>query len=288
MKIKFTYTLAALLLCSIAFLGNKNGRASQAGKGNTGAPGDETSPSGLKRTCGYCHASTQIFSDMEITILDSMGNAISEYIPESQYTARVRVNATGNGIAGYGFQMIALRDSGYVDLDGFTDMNPNNYKIATTNSNGRTYAEHDNISSVDSFLVKWTAPPAGTGNITFYASGNAVNGNGQSSGDGPCNDSLKLTEAVLSSNLSLQVPTFELSAYPNPVQDQVNFVISVLKTEVYKVDVFNQSGQQVYNGNTQLVNQYNQLRVDASNWTPGVYYARLSGAGQSKVIKLVK
>ncbi len=65
----------------------------------------------------------------------------------------------------------------------------NNYKIATI-PNGRTYAEHDNVSTPNIFNVVWTAPAAGTGNVT-YAAGNAVDKNGLNSGDGSSVTTLK-------------------------------------------------------------------------------------------------
>ena len=288
MKLNFTLTIPLLLFAGLLFLGNENGRASQAGKGNTGAPGDETSPSGFKRTCGFCHASATIFSDVALNVLDDMGNPVTQYIPGNEYTAQLVVNGTGNGIDGYAFQMIALRDSGYIDIDGFTDVNPNNYKLATI-GNGRTYAEHAGISQTDTFNVSWTAPDVGTGDITFYFSGNAVNGNGQSTGDGPSNDSLKMTEGPLVSSPYVNSLQLGVKPFGNPIQDVIQLGLTAEQSGSYVLNVFNLDGELMYsNPDLDLAASQQIIAVNAADWASGIYFVQLSGAGQRSTVKVVK
>ena len=166
MRLLFSTLIFSLIV--LLSMGNKNGRASSANRGNTGAPGDETSL-GQPKTCMNCHNQGPITASLAISVLDADNQPVTQYRPGQPYTAQVKITASGSGLMGYGFQMIALRDAGNTDLDGFTDSNPNNYKIASI-SNGRTYAEHDNISSSNTFNVNWTAPAAGTGSVTFYSS----------------------------------------------------------------------------------------------------------------------
>jgi hypothetical protein len=180
MKIRLVYLLFLTTLGALVLPASKNGRASQDKTGNTGAPGDDANPNGTPRICTYCHFGAAA-PQVSIRVLDAGGDTVTAYIPGQQYTARVAINTNITTLTGFGFQMIALRDNGNVDLDGFSDPGNNtvnNYKIATI-PNGRTYAEHDNVSVNNSqFNVVWTAPAAGTGPVTFYAAGNAVNRNG--------------------------------------------------------------------------------------------------------------
>ncbi|MDX1912459.1 MAG: choice-of-anchor V domain-containing protein [Saprospiraceae bacterium] len=269
----------------LVMLGNKNGRASQAQRGNTGAPGDETQ-GGQLITCQNCHNQGPIVASTAISVIDSNGNAVSQYIPGYKYTARVTITASGPMLMGYGFQMIALRDNGNTDLDGFTDTNPNNYKIATI-PGGRTYAEHDNISSSNTFNVIWTAPVSGTGSVTFYAAGNGVNGNGTSSGDGAGKASLQLSEVTSAApELAEKQPALRIS--PNPVSTDALMTLENAPAGEYRLRAFNAAGEVVWE-NVQILSADTKTQVlPAQNWAPGVYFVQMESAGKATSVKVLK
>lgn len=292
MKLRLTYTLFLALLAAVVFMGNKNGRASTPpGAGNTGAPGDEALPNGTAIVCNSCHTPgnpNPISSTTAISVLDSAGNAVTQYLPGKLYTARVTINtATGNPLR-WGFQMIALKDAGNTDLDGFSDMNPNNYKIATVNSTGRSYAEHDNSSTTNVFNVRWTAPVAGTGNVTFYAAGNAVNNNGQNTGDGASFSNLKLTEGSTSSTQNPDAARIGLRVWPNPVETSANLTVVLPLAGDYRLSVHDLSGRMVWENTQALASGENRLDVPAAAWKPGIYFVSLSGGGISANVKVAK
>lgn len=292
MKLRLAYTIFFGLLLLITSLGNKNGRASTPpGAGNTGAPGDESLPNGTPIVCGSCHTSggiNPISSSVTISVLDTEGDTVTQYIPGQQYTARVTVNTLTGNPSRWGFQMIALKDTGNIDLDGFSDTNPNNYKIATVNSTGRTYAEHDNASTSNIFNVKWTAPAAGTGNVTFYAAGNAVNNNGQNTGDGASFSNLKLTEGSVSSTQNPDAGRIGLRLWPNPVATEANISVVLPHAGDYRVAVHDPSGRLVWENTQTLPAGENRLTIAATQWDTGVYFATLSGNGISANVKVVK
>jgi hypothetical protein len=292
MKIRLAYTIFFGLLLLIVSLGNKNGRASTfPGHGNTGAPGDEALPNGTPIVCNNCHTPSTpnpITSTTSIVVLDSNNDTITKYVPGAQYTARVTVQtATGNPTR-WGFQMIALRDADTTDLDGFSDMNPNNYKIATVSSTGRTYAEHDNVSMTNTFNVKWTAPAIGTGNVTFYAAGNAVNNNGLISGDGPSFSNLKLAEDSASSTQNIDAKDIALQIWPNPAASEINLSAVLPRAGDYRAAIFDLSGRVVWESNRSLPAGENLLQVPMTGFDGGVYFVTLSGAGVSANVKVVK
>ena len=277
----FFGTLSALML-----LGNKNGRASQSQKGNTGAPGDETQ-GGQPKTCISCHGQGPIMASLAISVLDSANNPVTRYMPGKAYTARVTITASGNDLNGYGFQMIGLRDSSNTDLDGFTDMNPNNYKLATITSNGRTYAEHDNISTSNIFNVKWTAPATGTGSVTLYAAGNGVNANGTTSGDGSGFSSLKLTEFSSGTTaIAGHLPT--ISVFPNPVQSELILKLENLESGSYQIMAFDAMGQKVWNTLQNLPEGSTTVSLPVVEWLPGIYFVRLERSGKALSVKVLK
>ncbi|MBK7938897.1 MAG: T9SS type A sorting domain-containing protein [Lewinellaceae bacterium] len=290
MKLRLVYPFALTILCAVVLLGNKNGRASEAKAGNTGAPGDEALPNGNPITCISCHTASPIASTMTVSVLDSAGNAVTQYIPGYQYTAKVTITATAGSPQGYGFQMIALKDNGNTDLDGFSDpgnQTVNNYKIATI-PNGRTYAEHDNVSTPNVFNVKWKAPAAGTGNITFYAAGNAVNKNGQNSGDGATVTSLKLTESLGTSTQNPDAERIVMRLWPNPVASVAWLSFVLPAPGEYRLTAHDLSGRLVWQTTRYLSAGEQALEIPAADWSPGVYFTGISGAGISANGKLVK
>lgn len=284
LRLLFTTLIFGLIL--ILGMGNKNGRASSQNRGNTGAPGDETSL-GQPKTCQNCHNQGPILASLDITVLNANNQPITQYQPGQQYTASVKITATGTGLQGYGFQMIALRDAGNTDLDGFTDTNPNNYKIATI-TNGRTYAEHDNISTANTFNVKWTAPVAGTGNITFYASGNGVNGNGTTSGDGGAKFSLHLQEFGTVAANEPQSPDYSMRLSPNPVIGDTRLNTGTLPTGQYRARSFNASAKMVWESPVTVTGPSEDIQIPAAEWQAGLYYIQLEGAHGHAIVKVVK
>lgn len=281
---QFSFLLISLLLLLMS-LGNKNGRASAANRGNTGAPGDELS-GGQPRTCINCHNQGPITASLSISVLDAAGNAVTQYMPGAAYTARVKITAAGTDLSGYGFQMIALRDNGNTDLDGFSDMNPNNYKLVSI-SNGRTYAEHDNVSAVNTFDVKWTAPAAGAGSVTFYAAGNGVNGNGNTGGDGAALNSLRLTEfGTVDAPEATSFPGVRV--FPNPVAQTLRISLGSSLTGECRVSVFDLAGRQVMATTAAGEMLASGLEISAETWKPGTYVVRLENAGRQSHVKVVK
>ena len=290
MKLRLVYTLFLSLLALAVLPANKNGRATEAKVGNTGAPGDEALPNGIPLTCISCHTASPITASMGVHIIDADGDTITQYVPGTDYTARVEVTAVTGDPKGYGFQMIALKDDGEVDLDGFTDPGNNtvnNYKLATI-PNGRTYAEHDNVSNSNIFDVKWTAPPAGTGDITFYAAGNAVNKNGLNSGDGASFTSLQMAEDLGASAQNPAAEQIGLQIWPNPAHERLNLSFNAPRSGDYRIIVRNLSGRVVWESVQTLATGVQQPEIQAIEWASGVYFMSVSGAGIEANIKFLK
>lgn len=289
MKLRLVSALFLAALCAVVLSGNKNGRASTPpGFGNTGAPGDETLPNGTPVLCNSCHLASSITSATSVHILNAAGDTVTQYQPGVQYTARVTVQTLTGNPQRFGFQMIALADSDTSDLDGFSDVGPNNYKVVTVNSTGRTYAEHANVSVSNIFNVTWTAPPAGKGDVTFYAAGNAVNNNGSNNGDGPSITSLQLTEAGGVSTQNPGATQVGLKVWPNPAVSVVNLHFNLPDAGKYRLSAYDLSGRLVWESSQLLQGGDNVLQVPAGNWAPGVYFVALEGNGISASAKVMK
>lgn len=295
MKIHFSYTLFLGLLCFVVLQGNRSGRATVAGEGVTGAPGD-ASQSGNIKTCAVsgCHSSTSFAPvTIGITLLDSASlNPVQQYTPGKQHIVRVRVLPGTGSPLGYGFQMIDLKDAGNVAINGFSDPlgMSNNYKLKAL-PNGRTYAEHQTMSVSNTFDVVWKAPVIGSGSVTFYASGNAVNNNSGNSGDSGGNSKLQVPEGSASSvGEAWEREKIALVVSPNPVTEAA-VVQWTLPEGVsgLRMQVLDVQGRQVWEQEAPAGAGDHTQVVPAPTWPPGLYWVVLQNGthlGAAKLIRL--
>lgn len=290
MNIRNFFMLFFGVFLTLALLGNKNGRAASQGKGNTGAPGDETNANGTPKTCVNCHNVGPITATMGVTLLETDGDTVTSYVPNTDYILRVKVNGTGTTIQGYGFQMIPLKNSNNTDVKGMSDFGgatANNYKIATI-QNGRTYAEHSNTSPKDTFNVRWKSPVAGTGAITVYASANAVNGNSGTGGDGAAFTTLVLNESSASSSNEQNLLRDGMRVFPNPVRNNANIQLDLLAAGQYQIQLFNWNGVIVWSNSIDLGSGQQQINIPMSQQSAGIYFARITNGQQSASVKVLK
>ena len=173
---KTIYIFTALVLSTILLSSHAGGYAAAEGQGLTGAPGDTKLTNGSDVTCQSCHNSGAFNPSTTLELLNETGTtAVTKYEPTKIYTIRVTINAASGAPVGYGFQMIDIRKSNDANVKSFVAAQAAGIQL-TTLTNGRVYAEHNARSSSKTFNVKWKAPASGTGIVTFYAVGNAVNG----------------------------------------------------------------------------------------------------------------
>lgn len=161
--------------------------------------------------CTACHIGSAVNSgggSVQISGLPavySSGQSIPVTVTTSQEDAVV-----------YGFQLTALDQTGQ-SVGSFTlpAQSPAKMQIVNNIVNGdqREYLEHtvDGILGEtfgsNSWTFTWTAPSDTTGEIVFYAAGNAANGNGSPSGDFIYTRSVSIQAAPSSVSISGRVLT---------------------------------------------------------------------------------
>jgi hypothetical protein len=180
-------SLFGALLTAALFLGNAGGAALVQKTDRTGSP---LSPG----PCQACHSQGIFNPSLDVSLL-AAGQPVTSYIPGEVYTFRVIVNANPNASL-FGFQAVALLPNGDVQAGTFQGA-PSGMGIRTVND--RKYPEHSFPSLKDTFSLQWVAPAANSGEVRFYASGVAANGNSDSSGDGSATKTLFITESGPSS-----------------------------------------------------------------------------------------
>lgn len=270
----------ALVSLNLLLNSNSAGRAAGANQGNTGAPGDNS------RTCISCHNSGNIEVELNMVLLNDQGKEVSQYIPNQKYIVRVSMDSTGGPAAqGFGFQMVCLDaelDVDGEDLENWVDSgSSNNYKIAS--ARGRQYVEHAGISGVNTFEVEWTAPEKGTGPVSFYASGNGVNFNGGTSGDGAAANKMEITEDINSSTQNVWGGQLNIS--PNPAIDQT--VIQWSSDFVGQISLHTITGQQIQSRKTSSGN--GTWILDVKNLQSGLYLMKfMHQDGSAKTMRFIK
>lgn len=143
----------------------------------TNAPGE-----GL---CTECHTGGLNLAGGSLAIQ----NAPAQYVAGARYSITVQLKRTGQ--TRWGFELTALRDSSGLKVQAGTFANTTNFTaIQSTAVAGkqRLYISHylgladgTYFGTADgpvTWTFDWTAPAQGAGAVTFYAAGNAANGNG--------------------------------------------------------------------------------------------------------------
>lgn len=156
----------------------------------TGAPsGKANDPASSNSNCTSCHSGTA-------TINSAVGN-ITTNIPASGYvpgtTYQITANVVYAGKTRFGFEVSPQNSTG-TQKGTITITDPTNTKIVSTKYVTHTSAGNTG-SGTRSWSFNWTAPVAGTGNVTFYGSLLVANNNGSESGDLTYITSTTVTEA---------------------------------------------------------------------------------------------
>lgn len=165
---------AALLtigLGALVFVPTRTATSNSGGAAarNAGVPGENTCAS------SGCHSSFALNSGNGSVVVASADT----YTPGTALDLTVRVAQSGSST--YGFQ-IAARDANG-DPAGSFELADGGTRFSGSTTIGQRYVGHSTPSVSGEWSVRWLAEAGQVGDVTFYATGNAANGNGSSSGD---------------------------------------------------------------------------------------------------------
>jgi hypothetical protein len=205
----FSTTIGIIIFSDIAYT-NNNGRA-----GNTASPGENA--------CNQCHNTNALNSGGGSVTISSPNMPNWIYFPGVTYTINVNVKKVGLGKFGFGFEALLPSGANGGLIQTANSVNAKSLS-ATVLGNSRTNAVHKtpNNLSQDSitFTFDWIAPAVGTGNITFYAAGNASNSGSNSSGDFIYTSNQSITEGS-SVDIQALLASKDLTIFPNPSSNSI-------------------------------------------------------------------
>jgi hypothetical protein len=279
MKTKVLVYTLGLLLLAFLFYDPSSGVAAVQRTDRTG------SPVSLSDGCNACHGGGNFNTSVSVEVLQS-NSPVTNYEPSQPYTVRVTVNSSNNP-SGYGFQVVALVAEDNSNAGSF-GMPPDGTQITTLNN--RQYFEHSRRNTINNWSIEWTAPPAGTGEVRFYAAANAVNGNGSNTGDSPARLStpLILTEEVTSGFTTVEELNLQVAVYPNPVQDHLRLQISNSENGRFSLRLLNAAGQLARSGQVEVVNGRSDRQLPVQDLPGGLYFLYLSDGQKVKATTMVK
>lgn len=146
--------------------------------GHSGSPNDG-------KNCTACHLGT---SEAKTNIITSDIPA-NGYVPGSTYTITVTLNNTGT--TRFGFQLSPQNNAGAM----LGTWGPNTTETQVIASK---YATHKligtNGTDMKTWNLQWTAPAAGTGDVTFYGAFNISNADNNTTGDKIWTSSMTVAE----------------------------------------------------------------------------------------------
>jgi hypothetical protein len=246
---KHFYTLGALLFFIAALTFTRPAFTFRSGPpaGLNGSPINPTS------TCTNCHSGAALNAGPEVLAI-SFSGAANQYVPGTTYTVTVAFTSTTR--TRHGFQLSAL--SGTTQAGTITSTTAN---TSTQTSQGITYINHNLAgSNLSSWSFNWTAPSVSVGTITFYASGNATNANGSTSGDNIYTTTLSISPASTSGLPVASTPKLQLLVYPNPASEYLDVVAPQLEGETAYYQLTDRQGRVVQS-----------QHMDAADWQDKTY-----------------
>jgi hypothetical protein len=277
MKSKFTVLITALVLTisgwSFMFI-SSNGIA-----GYTGSPGEAN--------CSNCHNGGSS-SSSAITISSTPSFSNNEYVPGATYNLEITIAAAGFGRFGFGCEILNSLNSNA----GVMQNAGAGVKFLNTVSGRRNAVQTTTKINPGSavFAFEWVAPQSGP--ATIYASGNAVNGNGGTSGDFP------LTPISLA--LQAQAPVDpvgitesstllgDMNVYPVPSNGITHLSFNLKQSSKIEISICDLTGKELkhVNEGEQQQGHHSKL-LSLEGLSSGVYFVKLSAEGKKLSQKLL-
>ena len=137
----------------------------------------------------------------------------------------------------------------------------------------------------------WTAPAAGTGDVTFYGAFNAANGDNNFTGDVISTSTLVIPEHITSSVHDLNNNDI-LKVFPNPASNQLTVSLKSLPSEAQGlVEVISIDGKLIKKTvweNRNSGNLSGGIKIDVLDLDAGIYFINIKIGEHNYIEKIVK
>jgi hypothetical protein len=274
--IALTIFLALFVIFS-AEVASDNGKA-----GYTGSTGESK--------CNNCHNSYTLNTGGGSITMASPNMTNWQYIPGQAYTINLTVARSANALFGMGLEALT---SANLNAGTFA-MTTSSTQIKTKTISGvvRNNVVHTlnggASSGAKTFTFNWTAPATSVGNITFYFTGVAANGDGNETSDYVYSGSQVITPVTT----GIEPFSFagSVSVFPNPCKDQLNLSFDLEKTEFINASLFTPEGKLV----SSLLNHSVRSGLSTTSFSlkeksiqSGLYFLKIEGSDKNSITKKI-
>ncbi len=282
MKKRILLFSTSIILFSGMILSNNAGPITMGNGNRTGSKGSTANCS-----TGGCHATNNSATFSAVTLLTTNNIPVTNW--EAGMTYKVRLSGSA-AQSRYGFQVSSVHGVGAAQAQaGVFSSAPTNTAIKAVS--GLQIWEHTssitftNLFTID---IDWTAPIDTTiDTVKFYAIVNAVNGNGQVSGDAPNVTPMAAYKRYSAASVAELNADIKIATYPNPVTDKLNISLENAGSGTYTIRVFDMNGKVVAN-QTANVNKSYSTSLNAAAWANGMYHVQLQKDGAQRTIAVMK
>lgn len=262
------FSTLALLLSFSAYQGFTETNNGSGKTGHSGAPGEQT--------CAACHSPGSGGSgSLAIT-----GDLVpSGYVAGQAHNMSVTI--THSGSSKFGFNLVALdtNNASIGTLTAGTGSQVLNGPSIRRNLTHTSTGTASSTAGTKTFSFTWTAPTTYFGPVTFYAAGNATNGDGGTSGDFVYTGTLTASGNPPTSRDALTQNTFAM--YPNPVT-QGNALRLDFEGIAENIEILDYTGATLLRFN----NQESNALIPTANLPEGTYLVRVAKGENSFVKRL--
>jgi hypothetical protein len=244
---------------------------------NAGAPAVRTGSPGDSYSCTSCHSGTA----------QNVFGLISSNIPSSGYapgtTYMITANVTDANKNRFGFEISPQNPTG-TKLGVMTVTDAARTKLIGSGKYITHTSSGTSGAGSNSWSFNWTAPAAGTGDVTFYGAFNFTNHNNASSGD-----VIKLDQYTVHEDLFTSVSDIDgeehIVIYPNPVVNTAQISIPS-NVKINTIKIYDIDGSLVRTYETSQISE--RLEIDVTTLTSGTYYVSFAAEKGTYTDKLIK
>jgi Secretion system C-terminal sorting domain/Reeler domain len=281
---KKTFTLITLAFTTALILIQSTGN--QAISNQSGAPAAHTGSPADNQTCSKsgCHSGGATASPTQIITSNVPAGG---YVPGQVYS--ITATMTQSGLSKFGFQISPQSSTGQL-VGALSLTNATNTKIVSTKYVTHTLAGTSAPGGTKTWSFNWTAPAAGTGDVTFYGAFNFTNSSNSASGDIIRTNTLTITEDLTTGIADNTADKFNLNVFPNPVQSETNLRMKLDRPETVKVQLCDITGkfiQAPFEFEGAAGDNLFKLTIP-SELTSGVYQLLITAGSETAVTSLLK
>lgn len=230
----------------------------------TCAPGETTCA-----TNGLCHTGPVNSGSAVAELTIMAGVPANGYVPGATYAMMPFIVDPLK--TKFGFQVVAKFLNGNA-AGSITITDP--LKTQMISQGNFEYAQQTSTGSypagIHDWMYDWTAPPAGSGTVKFYAAFIASNADSSAGGDFVYTDSLILVENITAINENGNSQNLIKNIYPQPATDFIRLKINTPHINEINYSIFNLNGKLIQQSKL-FVNSASEISILLDQLSSGTY-----------------